>query len=184
LQPPALDACFAALPYAYPWSGVIADYKFRQRIGWARHLAQLLRSAPWVEAVLEQADWVLPMPLSVQRLQQRGYNQAWELARHAMPRSARGALDADLLLRIVDTPPQPGLPRAQRLRNLHGAFAVNPLRADQVQGCKVVLIDDVMTSGASLNSAATVLRQAGAAHITGVVLARTDSPDNGARDTA
>ena len=73
-------------------------------------------------------------------------------------------------------PAQSGLARAERLRNLSGAFAVEPLRAEKVRGKRIVLVDDVMTSGASLFVAAEALRLAGAAHITAVVLARTDPP--------
>jgi ComF family protein len=125
-----------------------------------------------VEPALEQCDIVLPMPLAPARLRERGFNQALELARRLSPAKT----DATLLLRTRDTPAQSGLARAQRLRNLSGAFAVEPLRADKVRGRRLVLVDDVMTSGASLFAAAEVLRLAGAAHITAVVLARTDPP--------
>lgn len=81
-----------------------------------------------------------------------------------------------MLLRTRETTAQSGLTRAERLRNLRGAFALEPLRAVAVQGRRIVLVDDVMTSGASLFAASEVLRTAGAAHITAVVLARTDPP--------
>lgn len=168
--PPPLDACLAAVSYAYPWSELIARYKFGDTPGWSASLAGLLRSMPWVEPALEAADLLLPMPLSRQRLQERGYNQALELARHLAPAKAA----PDLLLRLRDTPPQSSLQRAERLRNVQGAFAVEPLRQTALRGKRVVLIDDVMTSGASLFAAAQALRQAGAAHITGLVLARTE----------
>ena len=128
-----------------------------------------MRSTPWVEPAIEQCDLVLPMPLSTQRLRQRGFNQAHELARRLSPDKT----DATLLLRTRDTLAQSTLPRADRLRNLIGAFALEPLRPDAVRGRRLVLIDDVMTSGASLFAAATVLRTAGASHVTAVVLART-----------
>ncbi|MDP1656744.1 MAG: ComF family protein [Hylemonella sp.] len=169
-SPPPLDACLAAVAYAYPWSELIARYKFGDMPGWSTTLAGLLRSMPWVEPALEAADLVLPVPLSRQRLQQRGYNQALELARHLAPAKA----SPDLLLRIRDTPPQSSLPRAERLRNVKSAFAVEPLRQAEVRDKRVVLVDDVMTSGASLFAAAQALRDAGAAHITGLVLARTE----------
>ncbi|WP_447746943.1 ComF family protein [Variovorax boronicumulans] len=171
-HPPPLDACLAACTYAWPWPDCIAQFKFRGEAGWAGPLATLLRSAPWVEPALEQCDLVLPMPLAPGRLGERGFNQAHELARRLAPAKT----DATLLLRTRDTPAQSGLPRADRLRNLRGAFAVEPLRADGLRGRRVVLVDDVMTSGASLFAAAATLRLAGAAHITGVVLARTDPP--------
>lgn len=170
LQPPPLDACLAALPYAYPWSTLVADFKFRQHPGWAASFAALLRAAPWVEPTLDAADLVLPMPLSKERLRERGYNQAHVLARALdAPKLADG-----VLLRVRDTPPQRTLPRSERLRAVQDAFAIDPLKAHRVKDRRVVLLDDVMTSGASLHAAARVVRAAGAAHITALVLARTE----------
>ena len=171
-DPPPLDACLAACTYAWPWPDCIAQFKFRGEAGWAGPLATLMRSVPWVEPALEQCDSVLPMPMAPARLRERGFNQALELARRLAPAKT----DAALLLRTRDTPAQIGLGRAERLRNLSGAFAVEPLRASQLQGRRIVLVDDVMTTGASLFSAAQVLRTGGAAHITAIVLARTDPP--------
>lgn len=163
--------CLTATAYAWPWVDLIARYKFQQQPGWAGPLATLMLSTPWAEDTLDAANWVLPIPLSAQRLAERGYNQSWLLARHLSPHKA----DAHLLLRTRDTPSQRGLPRAERLANLVGAFAVEPLRAAQLRGKKVVLIDDVMTSGASLHTAARVLREAGAAQVSALVLARTEA---------
>ncbi|WP_114970003.1 ComF family protein [Rhodoferax ferrireducens] len=168
--PPPLDACLAAVSYAYPWSDLIVGYKFHDQPGWASAFALLLRSAPWVEPALDAASMVLPMPLSRVRLQTRGFNQALVLARQLAPTKT----DSRLLLRIKDTPPQSALKRAERLSSVKDAFAVEPLRLRQVKGARLVLVDDVMTSGASLFAAARVLRAAGAAHITGLVIARTD----------
>lgn len=173
LHPPPLDACLAACAYVWPWAECIAEFKFRGDPGRAAPLATLLRSAPWVEPALEQADIVLPMPLAPARLRQRGFNQAHELARRLEPRKT----DAALLLRNRETPAQSGLDRRERLRNLSGAFTLAPRRAESVRDRRVVLVDDVMTSGASLYEAARTLRSAGAAHITAIVLARTDAPD-------
>ncbi|RYF31099.1 MAG: ComF family protein [Comamonadaceae bacterium] len=172
-HPPPLDACLAACAYAWPWPDCIAQFKFQGEAGWAAPLATLMRSAPWVEPALERCDLVLPMPLSRARLRERGFNQALELARRLAPDKT----DATLLLRTRETAAQSDLPRAARLRNLRGAFALEPLRPDAVRGRRIVLVDDVMTSGASLFAAAEVLRTGGAAHITAVVLARTELPD-------
>lgn len=169
--PPPLDRCLAATAYAWPWVDLITRCKFQQQPGWAGPLATLMLSTPWAEDTLDAADWVLPIPLSAQRLAERGYNQSWLLARLLSPYKA----DAQLLLRTRDTPSQRTLPRAQRLANLVGAFAVEPLRAAQLRGKKVLLIDDVMTSGASLHTAARVLREAGAANVSALVLARTEA---------
>jgi ComF family protein len=169
-HPPPLDTCLAALPYAYPWSGLIADFKFHQHPGWANQFALLMRSAPWVEPALDAADLVVPLPLSAQRLQERGYNQALLLARALEP----AKVASDVLLRILHTAPQSTLARKERLHSLQHAFAIDPLRAAQLRGKRVVVLDDVMTTGASLHAAAYFLRQAGASHITALVLARTE----------
>lgn len=169
-SPPPLDACVAAVGYDYPWARLIVDFKFHQQPGRAASLARLLHSAPWVDPALEAASMVIPMPLSRQRLQERGFNQALELARQLAPGKTR----SDILLRIQDTPPQSALPRAERLRNVQHAFAVEPLNARVLVDAQVVLLDDVMTSGASLHAGAAALRSAGARHVTGIVLARAD----------
>ena len=169
LHPPLFDACMAAVDYAYPWSDILGDFKFRGDAGWAATLATLMRSTPWIEPALDAADRVLPVPLSAQRLRERGFNQSALLARQLAGPKA----DAQTLLRIHATEAQSGLPRAQRLRNLNGAFAVEPARAAALRGQRVVLLDDVMTTGATLHAATQALREAGVAHITAMVLART-----------
>lgn len=169
-NPPPLDVCLAAVAYAYPWSTLIADFKFHDQCGLVRSLVSLMHATPWVEPTLDAADLVLPMPLFPQRLAKRGYNQALLLARalHA------GKTRADVLLRIQDTPAQHTLKRQQRLSALNHAFALDPLLAHLVKGTRVMLVDDVMTTGASLHAAARVLQAAGASHVTGLVFARTE----------
>jgi ComF family protein len=130
-----------------------------------------MQSAPWIAPALEEAELVVPMPLSRERLAERGFNQALLLARALAPRKTV----AGLLLRVRHTAAQAGLDRADRLANVKGVFAVEPLRAARVRGRRVALVDDVMTSGASLHAAALALRQAGAARVTAVVMARTES---------
>ncbi len=170
--PPPLDACHAAVSYDYPWSALIAQYKFHGQAGWARVFATLMRSAPWIEPALDQADIVLPMPLARERLAERGFNQSLLLARELAPCKS----DAALLLRTRHTATQAALDLKARHANVKGAFALDPLRAGEVRGRRVLLVDDVMTSGASLHAAADALRGAGAARVTAVVLARTDEP--------
>jgi ComF family protein len=151
---------------------LVVDFKFHQRTGWARSFATLMRSVPWVEPALESADWLVPMPLSRQRMQERGFNQTLLLARALEP----GKVRADVLLRIRNTPAQSALPRKDRLKSVAGAFAVEPLLHSTVAHKRIVLLDDVMTSGASMAAAARALRSAGAAQVTGLVFARTESP--------
>ena len=169
-QPPPLDACVAAVAYAYPWSGLITSYKFNSNPGWSSTFATLLRSTPWTEPALDACDLLVPMPLSVQRLQARGFNQALVLARALQPDKT----DSQVLLRIKDTPAQRTLARTERLLSVKDAFAVDPLLAVRVRGKRIVLVDDVMTSGASIYAAASVLLASGAMHITGMVIARTE----------
>lgn len=168
-HPPPIDRCLSAVPYGYPWSNLIVRYKFQGQPGLARTFALMLRSTPWVEPALDAADTVVPMPLSRERLRSRGFNQAYVLAQAL----SKSKADPALLLRIKDTPHQSSLTRAERLSSVKDAFAVEPLRASEVKGARIVLVDDVMTSGASLFAAAQTLRLAGAAHITAVVVART-----------
>jgi ComF family protein len=171
-QPPPLDQCLAAVDYAYPWNERINHFKFRDQVGAAASLAALMQQTPGATAALAQSDLILPMPLSTERLRERGYNQALLLARQ-LSRDAPDKTNAHLLLRIRHTPPQQGLTRAQRVRNLRGAFLVEPLHTAQVQQRCVLLIDDVMTTGASLHAAALALHSAGAAGVSALVLART-----------
>lgn len=169
-QPGPLDQCLAAVPYGYPWSQLIVAFKFSQHTGLAPTLATLLRSAPWVEPALEDADVLLPMPLSPQRLRERGFNQSLLLARALEPDKVR----ADVLLRIKDTPPQSSLSRKERLHSVQHAFAVDPMHIGTLEGKRVLLLDDVMTSGASLHAAGLAVRQAGAAHVGALVVARAE----------
>jgi ComF family protein len=171
-DPPPLDSCHAAVSYGYPWSGLVGDLKFRGQPGWAGTLAALMRSATGAGQALANAQCVIPMPLSAERLAQRGYNQALEIARRLAP----AKVDARLLLRLRDTPVQTALGRRERQANVRGAFGVEPLRQTELRGLHVLLVDDVMTSGASLFEAAGTLRAAGAASVAALVFARTDEP--------
>ena len=108
------------------------------------------------------------MPLHPNRLKTRGFNQAAEIAR-LVAANLDMRCDFDTLIRLNDTPPQAGLHRDERWHNLVGAFACpQPLNARHI-----LLIDDVLTTGASLSACADALRQAGAVHIDVAVIART-----------
>ena len=179
-EPPPVDATLVAVTYAFPWAGLVSLYKFGDKPGWAAFFATLLLDAPGVRSVLEgmePCDLLLPMPLSKERLQSRGFNQAWQLVGELAAQSATQAqADAQLLLRVRDTQPQTELKRAARLSNVEDAFQVDPLRAAELAGRQIILVDDVMTSGASVFSAAKALRAAGARHITAMAFARTPAP--------
>lgn len=171
-RPPSVVRTIAALDYRSPWNGLIAGFKFHRRPGLAALFAQRLQEAVMAQGV--QPDCiVLPVPLSQARLRERGYNQAWEVARR-LARSLHLRADPLSLLRIIDTPHQVGLPRDERLANVARAFAVDPLRRAQVAGRAVALVDDVMTTGATVEGAARALLQAGAASVQAWVVARAD----------
>ena len=170
VEPPPWDKAFCAVSYAYPWVELIADFKFRQHPAWAGYFADRLRENPAVQTVLDAADWLIPMPLSPQRLQERGYNQALLIARALHRRKTQ----ADILLRVGDAALQHTLSRTERWHNLQNAFIVHPAHRESVAHKRVVLVDDVMTTGASLHAAANALHRAGVGAISVVVIARTE----------
>jgi ComF family protein len=173
-QPPPYDQAVAAVDYDYPWADVVAAFKFAQGLDRAGALAALLAQAVASDGT-PAVDLVVPVPLAPRRLAERGYNQAWELARR-VARHLGVRADARLLRRLVDTPHVADLPRDARAAAVRGAFALDPRRAAAVRGQRIALVDDVMTTGATLGEAARVLRHAGAAEVHAWVLARTPAP--------
>lgn len=169
LSPPPMRLTRVALPYAWPWTALIARLKFHQDVGMAVTLAGLLRQAPGVAALLREADGAAPVPTALPRLIQRGYNPAWLLARHLGARRAW----PDALLRPTDGPAQHTLKRADRLARVRNAFVPNPALATALKGRHILLIDDVMTTGATVGAAAEALLQGGAAQVSVLALART-----------
>lgn len=163
--PPVLDACHALFAYQSPIDDWIQALKFRQDLAIARLLGNLLSEHKSVAAAIE-ARGVLPVPLHHRRLAERGYNQARELASFLL-KAGHAAMHCDCR-RLRRTEAQSTLGRSQRDRNLHGAFSVSaPLDKPQV-----LLVDDVMTTGATLNELATELKRAGAARVEAIVVAR------------
>lgn len=183
-SPPPSDGpghCIAAVDYDYPWEGLIAGFKFRGQAAWAGPFADLMLRADGARELVQTCDLIAPVPLTPARLAERGHHAPWELAK-AVARRQAGAPGAptrlcpDALVRLSDGPPQHRLGRAERLRNLAGAFAVPPRRAATLAGRRVLLIDDVTTTGATLLAAARALRAAGAAGVHALVFARTPAP--------
>lgn len=173
--PAPLQRCAAAIDYVYPWDGLIARWKFGGETGWTGLWADLLLSDPQVTELLRSSDGLVPIPISPARLAERGFNQAWELTkalRRRLPAPQPQAL-AQALVRVRDTPDQHSLRRDQRLQNLRGAFAVHPLLLAKLAGKTLLLVDDVSTTGATLEAAAQALLDAGAHRVNAVVLART-----------
>jgi len=161
--PPYFDGTVALWRYEFPCDKLVHALKYRARLALAGCFAGCLSSRP-----LPQVDLVVPMPLHKKRLSERGFNQAVEIARNLArrmdwPLGSRGAV------RLRHTAPQTGLPYAERERNVRGAFEC-PL---DLRGARVGVVDDVMTTGATLNELARVLKHAGASHVENFVIART-----------
>lgn len=121
--------------------------------------------------ILAEADMLVPIPLHRLRLMTRRFNQSATLAR-VISRESGAPLESMMLLRVKPTTPQVGLSRAQRAANLSGAFRVDPDRAVLLRGRNIVLVDDVLTTGATANVAARALLRAGAAQVDLLVFAR------------
>jgi ComF family protein len=166
----------AAVDYGFPWDRLITGFKFHHQLELAGALARLVEQAAQASPEGLAVDLLLPIPLSPQRLRERGYNQAWELARR-LGRWRGIDARADALLRIKDTAHQLGLDEAERARNMRGAFLVDPRAAHRVAGRRIALVDDVVTSGATASEAARALLAAGAAQVQLWVIARTPPPD-------
>ncbi|HWI10322.1 MAG TPA: ComF family protein [Burkholderiaceae bacterium] len=174
-DPPPYASTIAAVDYDHPWDGLIAQFKFHAALDLTPALAaQMLAALQRSEA--PAPTLLLPVPLSDARLRERGYNQAWELARR-LGGALRCATDARLLLRVRDTPHQLAFPPEKRAGNVRAAFAVEPRRRAELQGRSVTLVDDVMTTGATIAEAARTLLQAGAAEVGVWVIARTPRHD-------
>ncbi|UNK58831.1 ComF family protein [Pseudoxanthomonas daejeonensis] len=164
-RPPPLQATHAAFLYLPPLDQLLPRFKFHHDLAAGRLLAQLMAHA---FAGLERPQALVPVPLHRGRLRRRGYDQALELAR-PMASTLRLPLRADLLQRVQATAAQSELDAVARRRNLQGAFRV----ADHCVPSHVALVDDVMTTGATLHAAASALRRAGVARVDAWVCART-----------
>lgn len=160
-QAPAYDATHAALAYEFPADALIQALKFRGELALAPLLGALLAERIGKARI----DCVVAVPLSPERLRRRGYNQAVEIARHV----ARGTVDVTLCERTRDAPPQMELPFEQRQRNVRGAFRCTR----SLIGATVAVVDDVMTTGATLDEMARTLKAAGALRVENWVVART-----------
>jgi ComF family protein len=123
------------------------------------------------EELLRDADLLVPIPLHWTRLARRRFNQAAALA-NAVSVVSAVPVETELLVRIKPTPPQVGLTRRLRARNIQGAFDIPVARRIETEGRMIVLVDDVMTSGATLNAAARILLRAGAKRVDALVFAR------------
>lgn len=173
---PAFARVEAPWHYAFPLDTLIKRFKHQGDWPLGRLLAALLGEHlqhAWLEG-LPRPDLLLPVPLSARRLRQRGFNQSALLARW-LGAALQLPQHEHWLLRVQDTPAQQGLDAAARRRNLRGAFAVAAGAA--LAGRHVALVDDVLTTGATAEALARLLRGAGATRVDVYCLARTPAPD-------
>ena len=166
-HPPAFDRLLSLWSYEDPLPAVVQALKFRRLDYLGRHLGEALADR-WASE-LAGFDAVVPVPLHWRRRLLRGYNQAERIAR-ALARRLDLPL-APVLRRVRATPPQTSLGKAGRLANLRDAFRLGP--GARVRSLHLLLVDDVATTGATLDAAAVVLRKAGAAAVTALVAGRT-----------
>ncbi len=171
-DPPNWTAGTAALAYSGAARRIVLAFKHGDRLDLAPTLgAWMVRSLP---AQLRAADMAVPVPLHTTRLMTRGYNQAAALGA-VVARESGIAWHRDLLIRDRRTKPLKGLGREERQNMVHGAFRLRPEQPD-ITGRTILVVDDVMTSGATLRAATHTLQQAGAKKVFVAVLARVARP--------
>ena len=163
-HPPAFDRTRAALEYAFPTDKLIQALKYGGQLALAKLFGELL-----AETVADQPrpETILPMPLHPSRLKMRGFNQALEIAKVIAKRFDL-PLAPGLAQRVVDTTPQASLPIDARHTNVKGAFVCDK----DLRGQHIAVVDDVMTSGATLHELSKILKRAGAAQVDVWVVAR------------
>ena len=176
-HPPPFSHCCTLADYGFPWDRLISRFKFQQQPELGALLSEALHGALCRRPDLPAPHWVLPVPLGPARLAARGYNQAWELARRVAALQARPA-QSGWLQRLHDTPHQVGLGRRARAANLRDVMWVPPEGRRAIAGCRLALVDDVMTTGVTATAATQALLAAGAAEVQVWVLARTPPPDD------
>lgn len=164
-KPPHFDATLSCFSYDFPVDQLVQALKYRHRLAVSGYLARALLQASPMPPV--RPDMLLALPLSTQRLRQRGFNQALEIAR-PLARKLGLPLPIEACRRVVDTAPQTSLPWQERHKNMQGAFEC----AVELSGKTVIVIDDVMTTGATLNEFARTLKKHGAAKVINWVVAR------------
>lgn len=172
-DPPAFDRARSAMRFSDVARDLVHLLKYGDRLDLVKPFAIWMSRAG--DELLREADALVPVPLHWTRLFQRRFNQSAALAR-AISGQRKVAVIDDVLTRVRATPPQVGLARDERARNVHGAFSVEKAARPKVKGKRIVLVDDVLTTGATANACARVLRRAGASRIDVLTLARVVDP--------
>jgi ComF family protein len=172
-HPPRYRRARAVLVYDQPSRALVLPFKHGDRTDMAAaYAAWMVRAGA---ELLAETDLIAPVPLHWRRLFTRRYNQAVLLAKGIAKRSGK-ALAPDLLRRVRWTGSQAGLRATERRDNVRRAFAVHPRWADRIDGKSVLLVDDVLTTGATVEACALALRRAGASHVDVLTLARVVRP--------
>ena len=161
-QPPDFDAACAALVYGEVSRQLVLGLKHGDRQDIAPVLAAMM--LPKTLPMMQAADWLIPLPLHPTRFLARRFNQSAELCRQLLAAAPELApkYAPELLVRVKKTPPQGHKTRQQRQQAMRGAFLVPPHLKPRAKDAQMLIIDDVMTTGASLSSAARALKRAGA----------------------
>ena len=167
-SPPDFDATHSVFLYSFPIDAMMQRYKYGDALHISRTFGQLLADKININSI----DLIIPMPMHPARLKERGFNQALEIAKALVNLWGKEKLDYKSAIRQKLTPPQASLPFKERVKNIKGAFAVS----GNLAGKRVAIVDDVMTTGASLNELAKTLKKASASHVECWVLARTLPP--------
>ncbi|MEN9481845.1 MAG: hypothetical protein RLZZ298_3240 [Pseudomonadota bacterium] len=162
-DPPAFERTIAGFRYEFPVDRIIHAFKYGHQLAVTNWAAQIITR----QLNNNSYDLLIPMPLHPDRLRQRGFNQSAEIARRIAHQTGQ-ALNSESLTRCRATPPQAELPMKERTRNVRGAFECSV----DLSGKRILLIDDVMTTGATLREASRVIKLHGALHIDVAVIAR------------
>ena len=168
-NPPPFSRARAAVAYDRRAARIVSGFKYADRGDYAPIMARLMAHAG--KGLLADAQLVVPVPLHWGRFAGRRFNQSADLARR-LCRERLGAYAPDILVRRKATRSQVGLEPAQRALNVAGAFAVQPEQKPRLAGRRVLLIDDVFTTGATVDAATRVLKRAGALHVDVLTFAR------------
>jgi ComF family protein len=167
-HPPRYERARYAVEYTGPLRDALIRFKFSGILHAGKGLGEVLLSAFRRNFSPEEFDVILPIPLHPNRLAARGFNQVVVLGER-LSSATRIPLDRTSFRKTKDTPPQVGLPRSQRIKNLRGSFGVS--RPDRIRGKSVLLVDDVATTGSTVAEAAKTIARAKASRVTLLVLA-------------
>ena len=166
---PAHDTTKALFFYTFPTSAILQHYKYNNALFLSQTFGALFSEQLATNNQYKEIDLIIAMPLHADRIKERGFNQSLEVAK-TMAKQLSIPLVKPSCMGIKNTAPQGSLPLKARLKNMRGAFQIN--MRNNIKGKRIAIVDDVMTTGASLNELAKILKKAGATHVECWVVAR------------